>query len=277
MCHLTFTARLGTSRIVHRYGGRVSPMVATELIEHPDRVVTFDASHNFRDMGGYPLGDGRVTSWRRLYRADGLQRLTDADHDRLGQLGLRTVVDLRTFEELDERGKLSVERHDDLTFVHLPIVDSTWRDAGVPEFDADADFLRWAYREMLRQGSSRFADGIRLLAEPDTLPAVFHCAAGKDRTGLLAALILGSIGVSRALILADYALTADGMVRLIAWARTEFPDMAHAPSAFLAALPEALDTVLDEVCAEHGSIRAYVLSLGVTEAELAALADALTS
>jgi protein-tyrosine phosphatase len=259
----------------------VSPLHITELIDHPDRIITFDASHNFRDMGGYPLADGRITSWRTLYRADGLQRLTDDDHERLAALGLHTVVDLRTAEELDERGKLSITRHGDLRFVHLPIVDSTWRDAGVPDFDADADFLRWAYREMLRQGRDRFAEAIQLLAEPKALPAVFHCAAGKDRTGLLAALILGSIGVPRELILADYALTAEGMVRMLAWARTEFPDMAEAmadtPSAFLAALPEALDTVLDEVCALHGSIRGYVLALGVTERQLDVLADALTS
>ena len=250
-----------------------------DIAGHPERTVAFDASHNFRDLGGYPLADGRTTAWGMLYRADGLQRLTDSDHIRFAELGLHTVLDLRTIEELRERGQLSVERHDGVNFVHLPIVDSTWRGEQTPHFDHDADFLRWAYREMLRQGSTRFADAIRLLAQPDVLPAVFHCAAGKDRTGLLAALILGSIGVSRDVILADYALTEPGMARMLAWARTEFPEMAESmattPSAFLAALPEALDTVLDEVCEQHGTIRAFVLSLGVTEAEIGALADAI--
>ena len=251
-----------------------------DIVGHPERTVVFDASHNFRDLGGYPLADGRTTAWGMLYRADGLQRLTDSDHARFAELGLHTVVDLRTTEELRDRGQLSIERHDGVNFVHLPIVDSTWRGDETPHFDEDADFLRWAYREMLRQGSPRFADAIRLLARPDVVPAVFHCAAGKDRTGLLAALILGSIGVSRAVILADYALTEPGVARMLAWARTEFPEMAESmattPSAFLAALPEALDTVLDEVCDAHGSIRAFVLSLGVTDDELVALADAMT-
>ena len=96
---------------------------------------------------------------------------------------------------------------------------------------------------------------------------------------MLAALILGSIGVPRSVILGDYALTADGMDRMQTWASREFPDMAsrmaETPSAFLAALPEALDHVLDELCSKHGSIRGFVLSIGVSDAVLEALSAAL--
>ena len=101
------------------------------------------------------------------------------------------------------------------------------------------------------------------------MPAVFHCAAGKDRTGLLAALLLGSLGVSHDDIVADYTLTVEGMARFRVWAAREWPEwaerMASMPPAFTAALPEAMRHILDELCAEHGSIRNYVRSIGVSD------------
>jgi len=164
-------------------------------------------------------------------------------------------------------------------FTHLPIIDATWQVEQLVVDGTDGDFLVAAYRHMLTAGSPRFAMAIEQLARPGALPAVFHCAAGKDRTGLLAALILGSIGVPRSVILGDYALTAEGMQRMQAWASREFPDMAgrmaETPSAFLAALPEALDHVLDGVCSQHGSIREFVRSIGVGDEVLQALSAAL--
>lgn len=256
----------------------MSPHQAAELLTDPRRLISLEAVHNFRDLGGYPAGDDSVTAWSLLYRADGLYRLRAADLDVIRTLGLRTVIDLRSQAELDERG--TFPRHKvPVDFTHLPIIDATWQVEEIAVDGTDGDFLVAAYRHMLTAGSRRFAMAIEQLAQPGALPAVFHCAAGKDRTGLLAALILGSIGVPRSVILGDYALTADGMDRMQAWASREFPDMAsrmaETPSAFLAALPEALDHVLDELCSKHGSIRGFVLSIGVSDAVLEALSAAL--
>lgn len=242
------------------------------------RLVALDAVHNFRDMGGYDTADGRTTRWGMLYRADGLYRLTDADLEVVAALGLRTVIDLRTPNELDERGRFPFEKHP-VDFHHLSVIDATWQSTAAPAYDTDAEFLTWAYRQMRAQGGPRFVAAINVLARPDALPAVFHCAAGKDRTGLLAALLLGALGVSHDQIVADYALTAEGMERMRAWATREFPDlaarMADTPSAMLAAVPEAMASTLAEICAEHGTVRSYVVSLGVTQATLDSLADAL--
>ena len=256
----------------------MSPHVTAELLADPRRLVMMQAVHNFRDLGGYPTDDGRVTGWGRLYRADGLYRLKADDLDVIRSLGLHTVIDLRSQTELDERG--TFPRHKvPVDFTHLPIIDATWQVEQLVVDGTDGDFLVAAYRHMLTAGSPRFAMAIEQLARPGALPAVFHCAAGKDRTGLLAALILGSIGVPRSVILGDYALTAEGMQRMQAWASREFPDMAgrmaETPSAFLAALPEALDHVLDGVCSQHGSIREFVRSIGVGDEVLQALSAAL--
>lgn len=244
----------------------------------PARLVALEAVHNFRDLGGYATADGRHTVWRTLFRADGLYRLTPADVVALEPLGLRTVIDLRSAPELSERGRFPVDVHP-VVFHHFPIIDATWALADRPQHGRDEDFLIWAYQEMLTVGAPRFAAAFDALAEPDALPAVFHCAAGKDRTGLLAALLLGSFGVSHDDIVADYALTVEGMARFRAWAAHEWPEwfdrMATMPPAFTAALPEAMRHIIEELSTRHGSIRNYVKSIGVSDATLARLESVL--
>ena len=256
----------------------MTTQLLSDLDSEPERLVALEAVHNFRDLGGYASADGRRTVWRTLFRADGLYRLTPADVVALEPLGLRTVIDLRSAPELDERGRFPVDAHP-VIFHHLPIIDATWAMGDRPGYDRDEDFLIWAYQEMLTIGAPRFAAAFDALAAPGALPAVFHCAAGKDRTGLLAALILGSLGVSHDDIVADYVLTVEGMERFRVWAAREWPEwfdrMASMPPAFTAALPEAMSHILDELCAAHGTIRNYVKSIGVTEATLATLESVL--
>jgi protein-tyrosine phosphatase len=253
----------------------VPPAAATAATDH--RRVPMDAIHNFRDMGGYRTDTGGLTRWRTLYRADGLYRATAGDVAVIEALGIRTVVDLRTDWELEERG--TYERHTTARFLHIPILDATWSRSGHPEFDRDVDFLLWAYRDMLAIGRARFVDSFDALAADDALPAVFHCAAGKDRTGLLAALLLGSIGVVDDDIVDDYALTAEGMERMKVWAEATFPELADrmkdTPSAMLAALPDAMRAILDEIRESHGTIRAYVESIGVAPEVIDRLAQRL--
>ena len=252
-----------------------------EHLLHPRRLITLEAVHNFRDLGGYPAdrdGERTTTRWNVLYRADGLYRLTPADLEIVRALGLRTVVDLRSHAEIAEHGTFPHDRCA-VDFAHFPVIDSTWQAADLDAAGSDLAFLVWAYRSMLVEGAARFAAAFEQLARPGALPAVFHCAAGKDRTGILAALVLGSIGVPREWILGDYALTASGMERMRDWAGREFPEMAgrmrDTPSAFLLALPEAMDELLDGIVAEHGSIRDYVRSIGVSDGAVDALSSAL--
>lgn len=255
----------------------------TTLLRHdvgsdPDRLISLHAVHNFRDLGGYPTEDGRVTRWRTMYRADGLQRLVGDDLEAVRTLGLRTVVDLRTTGELEERGRFPEAEHP-VDFHHLSVMDSTWMNSDPPTFDTDVEFLHWAYSSMLSTGTESLASAIRVLAAPGALPGVFHCAAGKDRTGVLAMLLLGSVGVPHDYITADYALTAAGMERLRAWARVEHADtvdrMNSVPSAFFAALPEAMEMVIADICAEHGDIRGYVRDIGIDGDVIEALTAAL--
>jgi protein-tyrosine phosphatase len=244
----------------------MTPHLLPSIGDDPRRLVRLDAVHNFRDMGGYPTLDGRTTQWRKLYRADGLYRLTDSDLDVVRGLGLRTVIDLRTHAELDERGTFPREHHP-VQFHHVPVIDSTWTAAQGEHATDAADFLEGAYLAMLEEGERRLAEAVVLLAEQDALPAVFHCAAGKDRTGMLAMTVLGCLDVLDEYIVADYALTEAGMQRMRDWSAREFPEL-HArimegPAVFSAAVPEAMMRMIGHVRQRHGSIRDFAMAMGV--------------
>jgi len=250
-----------------------------EIVNHPRRLIGLEAVHNFRDLGGYATADGRSTRWRTLFRSDGLYRLRGADDmSRVRQLGLKSVIDLRTEREQREQGIFPTDDIE-VTFHHLSIVDVTWSDTETPKFDDEVEFLVWGYRDMLEIGSSRFADAMHVLAQTDSLPAVFHCAAGKDRTGVLAALLLSSLGVDDAQICADYGLTKDAMRRSIAWSKVHRPELAeryaNIPKAYLAADPRAMQIILTELAQQHGSVRNYVREIGVADDTVEALGNLL--
>jgi protein-tyrosine phosphatase len=245
-----------------------------------NRVITLDAVHNFRDLGGYPTADGRTTRWRALFRADGLNRLTPADLEIVRELGIRTVIDLRTDAELEQRGRFPIDAHP-VWFHHLPIIDVTWdpNEISDPNLPA-AEFLLEKYLEMLDMGEVRIGQAFHHLAMPGALPAVFHCAAGKDRTGLLAALVLSALGVPDEVVVNDYALTAEAMVRMRAWFKTHHPDYFRrmedeTPSAFLQAEPAAMAGLLAKLRERYGTPRDYVMSLGVPSVVLGELERAL--
>lgn len=244
----------------------------------PRRCIDLQNVHNFRDLGGYPNNEGQSTKWRTLFRADGLYRLGDDDLVHLRDLQLRTVIDLRTERERLERGVFPVE-HLAVQTRHVSIVDVVWTDTKMPLIEDAVEFLVWGYREMLEIGAARFAEALELLSLHDVLPAVFHCAAGKDRTGILAALVLSSLGVDDEIICADYGLTEAAIARTIAWSQIHLPELAerfgNTPHVFLAADPRAMAIILRELHDRYGSVVRYVHEIGVDESTIDRLRQTL--
>lgn len=231
---------------------------------------------NLRDLGGYRTHDGRNVRWRTLFRADGLHRGGVVVPDQLCALGWRTVIDLRTSTEVDG-GQF---RSSGVDVVHLPMLRETWDVASVvADTDDPVDFLAARYIEMTEQGATAIAAAFEILGAPTRLPAVFHCSAGKDRTGVLAALVLSSLGIDDEQIADDYHLSAPAMGSLVEWITTHRPEvaehMARQATAFLSCPREAIGRFLDSLRERHGSVHGYLAAIGVDDGALAAVRDNL--
>ncbi|GAA3081297.1 tyrosine-protein phosphatase [Streptosporangium carneum] len=222
------------------------------------RHIEYARLHNFRDVGGYPTEDGLQVRWRRLYRSDSLHWLADDDLDRFHALGVRTVIDLRHPEEVERRGRAPHgPRYHNLSVEH--------RGWNFEQYDPEAGIARFfadRYREVTQDGSGEIRQALEVIADADNAPVVVHCAAGKDRTGVLTALVLRLLGVSEENVIADYALTGLATPRAIAFWRQRNPGEPLPWPGFGQAPADAMRLFLTEL----GSVRDYCMTtLGVSE------------
>jgi protein-tyrosine phosphatase len=226
-----------------------------DALLEPARRLPLSGCFNFRDLGGYPAAGGKRLRWRMIFRADGLTRLDAADCRLLADLGLATVVDLRTQGEAEERGRFPLQFLE-VDYHHFPLMDVLPPTEELERYSEPA-YVTARYRKMLTEGSPSITRAVDVLARPRSLPAVFHCSAGKDRTGVLAALVLGFLGVPSEVIVDDYALSGEAMVAMLEWMRQENPDsaeqIARLRPAVMSAPRESMAALLQIVAQEHGS------------------------
>ncbi|HET9516570.1 MAG TPA: tyrosine-protein phosphatase [Actinoplanes sp.] len=233
------------------------------------RNLSFSATFNFRDVGGYRGLDGRTVRWRRLFRSDALHGIGAADAQAFAALGIRTVVDLRRGFEVERHGRLSDEHG--VEYRHLPLLHVDWEEIA---HDGDLPHERWLadrYRNFVEQGTAALAGTLSVIAEEDNAPVVVHCMAGKDRTGVALALTLALLGVSDADIAADYALTAEAMAPLTAHLRTGAPDLVDGKDHMFSSPAEAMLLFLADLRETYGSPETYAHRIGVTDAQIESL------
>ncbi|MGR6913530.1 tyrosine-protein phosphatase [[Actinomadura] parvosata] len=210
---------------------------------------------NFRDVGGYAAKDGRTVRWQRLYRADSLGWLAGEDLAAFRALRVRSIIDLRHPYEVEKAGR-APETEGQL-YQNLPIEGRPWDVAAFSEELGVARYLADRYLEVTEDGVGNLKTALETIARADNAPVVVHCAAGKDRTGVLTALVLSLAGVSEDDIVADYALTGLATERFVAdWTRRH-PDAALWPGFGLAPA-EAMRLFLTDLTARHGSVERYV-------------------
>ena len=243
------------------------------------RHLTFDRLHNFRDLGGYAAADGRTVRWGRLYRSDSLGKLTpgSADHDRFLTLGVRTVIDLRYPWEIERAGR--VPEQPGLDYHNLSIEHRPYDQAAIDPTVDPWRHLADRYAEVIEDGVQEIRQALHVIAaadSPDSGPLVFHCASGKDRTGLIAAFVLTLLGVSEDDILADFARTELATDRLLADYRATHPDRHHIWPSYGRAPATVMRHVLNDLTATHGSVHTYATDrLGVDAALVTALRERL--
>jgi protein-tyrosine phosphatase len=231
------------------------------------RQIELEGCHNFRDLGGYPAAGGKSVRWRTLFRADGLHDLTQRDVLHLrGELGLGEVVDLRSSGEveLDGRGLLAREP---IRIQHLPLFDGRVARGSRPPPELSLGQL---YLLTLERAGGAFARVLLALAGARS-PAVFHCSAGKDRTGMVSALVLGLLDVEDEVIVADYAATRehlDAIVARLTSSRGYDGVFAELPPETLHAEPRSMLELLGGLRERWGGARGYARAVGVDDASV---------
>ena len=239
------------------------------MAESYSRNLPFSNAYNFRDVGGYAGLDGRRVRWRRLFRADSLHRIADADAETFAELGIRTVIDLRRPFEVEKFGRVADDHGVDYHNLVLRHVD--WEEVGHPEETLHERWLADRYLNFAEDGREGIADSLRLIADPAAAPVVVHCMAGKDRTGTVCALTLSLLGVSDEDIAADYALTTEAMRPLTEYLLRTSPETVSGNEHMFDSPAEAMHLFLDDLRALHGSVESYAREIGITDAELATL------
>jgi protein-tyrosine phosphatase len=230
---------------------------------------------NFRDLGGLPAADAGRTRLGRLFRSDTLQALTESDVAHLVRsLGVMLVVDLRDADEAVEQGRGLLGRSP-LCYVNLPLEAAPA--AGPAPASAGGATLDF-YLSHLESASSALPLALQILAVSLGRPAVVHCAAGKDRTGLVVALALGIAGVTDEAIVADYMATAHNMPRINerfqTWPRYR-AHMAAADPELYRVQEQPIRAFLRELAQRYGGARGWARHRGIPEPLLNLLADRL--
>jgi len=256
-----------------------------------DQLTALEGAVNLRDLGGYPSSDGRAVRRGRLFRSGTLSALTDTDLAALEQARVRTVIDLRLPSQIEMFGpdriphgvqhlSLPMGGGDVSEVVHEAI--RSGRFASLPDVET-------VNRAILSEDRHNLTEVIRVVAEPERLPLIFHCIGGKDRTGVVAALLLSLLGVPWAMVREDYVRSNEHVAEAI---DAQLADLAHAAAARTGRQPapvdlEAakrfsmveendLDAVRDEMIGDAGSIELYLHDkLGISDETVQCLRDEL--
>jgi protein-tyrosine phosphatase len=248
---------------------------------------------NFRDLGGYAAGDGRRIKWGVVYRSGELSQLSDDDVGKLGDLGIRTVVDFRSPEEVSARGEGRVPSGAQV--VPLPIASSDMFAKLIPMFlkgdfsQVPPDLLDKVNRMLVREFTEQYAGLLRALSDPANRPLVFHCTQGKDRAGFGAAMVLSALGVPWETVVEDYLLSNHfrkeendkmlGMIRGFAATRggPNGEEIAFSRvEGLLYVKEQSLQAAHAEIIERHGNVEAFLTEgLGCSVEGLERLRDDL--
>ena len=226
------------------------------------RSSTMDNIQNFRDMGGYATGEGKIVKWGKVFRSGQLDALSREDSIRINELGIRTIIDLRTERE----AALHPTRYTNARIVRIPIAVGETTDVIQRVVDGkmrkgDAQiFMEDEYLQFVTDNSDAFAQALQVFLDADNYPILFTCSYGKDRSGFLGAMLLTALKATRETILTDYLtsnqyISADHLMEMASCLSTEAQESI---TVFLTADEHLMDLAFRKIEKEYGSTEKYL-------------------
>lgn len=217
-----------------------------------NRIINLEGAYNVRDLGGFAAEDGGTVRKGLLFRSDELSGLTEADWSRIGSLGIKTIVDFRAKAEI-ARAKNGRPRQMRTLELGIDCGDSRAILLAIGNGNG-SQAMKNVNRSLVRDYSQIFKEFFSLISDKGNLPLLFHCTAGKDRTGFAAAMFLSALGVSREDIFRDYMLSASGVNKKFSAALLAMPELAPV----IAVRADYLLTAFEEIEASFGSLKDYL-------------------
>ena len=241
------------------------------------RHIDIDGARNLRDLGGYPTADGRQTRWKTFVRSATMHALQPASQSALIDYGIRTVIDLRRTNETEAAPNVFAVSPR-VRYLHQNMVGDEPEEEAVERGEPAANILA-SYSSWLDHRQAQIGITLATLAEPTARPAVYHCAGGKDRTGVISALLLGIAGVSEDIIAEDYALSARYLIDRY-FAQQAPPDAT--PDSYTwedyqreYCPPAGMLKVLNHINERYGGIEPYVRTTGLDSGQIDSIRTAL--
>lgn len=227
-----------------------------------DRHLPMEGGFNFRDLGGYRTMDGKYVKWGKIFRSDDLHNLTDADLHYLAKIPIVSIVDFRSEDEINKLPDVnpsSVKENYKFSISPGNLMGAVA--SGMDKLtSAQVDTLMMNMNVLLVTDSAavkRYRDLFRLLQSDSNVPLMFHCSAGKDRTGMGAALILSALGVDEQTILKDYLLSNVYLANKYGKIKSENPNLV----SLFEVRPEFLQAGLEKMKKGHGSVENYLTNV----------------
>lgn len=230
------------------------------------RLLRLEGAYNVRDIGGYLTAEGHIVQTGRFLRADGLHRLTSDDQDTILGIGVRTVIDLRHAKELAEKRNV-FNGSARANYYNISLINPA------TSTNANIRSLGDMYVNMLDECGPLLREVFERMAEAEGDGVLFHCAAGKDRTGVVAALLLDLAGVERSVIIADYAETEVNLSPIMDELRQDRPEQIPADmyERFLGSAPSNMELMLNHLHGAFGGANSYFARIGLSEEQIAGL------
>ena len=238
------------------------------------RHLQIDGAHNLRDIGGYATRDGSETRWRTIFRSAGMSDMTLDGQKKLLDMGIRTVIDLRGGEEFEKSPNVFYDSPDVTYCRHDLVGEEIFAEWDVnPVEGTPVNRLSMMYKTILDRRGEEFRRILAILSKPINVPAIYHCSAGKDRTGIISALLLGIAGVTYDVIAEDYGLSAVYLHQR--WLPLGLAPEGSNPQNYTVddyraqwCPPGAMDETLRYLYENYNGIEGYLISIGVTEDQI---------